>query len=142
MAFSLQRTTNDANRTPQTVTPIQMIEPVQQEGPPSKILRIKAKERLGTKKPEFVYESKPKGKIDIAAEVEKQPQKEKGKEMKKTDNIVTVQHVNIPKRLQFSKNCKMWHNLRRADQRQVRLINNKNSRYETQYIRTNYFNKM
>ena len=69
MAFSLQKAANIANRTPQTVTPIQMIDPAIPEGPPFKILRIKAKERLGTKKPELVYGPNTKPNISKVAEV-------------------------------------------------------------------------
>ena len=129
LAFSMERATNIPQETPHSVTPIQMVkEPLPKE-PPSKILRIKAKERMGTKKPEFVYDAKPKTNKGKAGVVNTQPAKQAIKEVNQNVDVLRNEAVNIPKRLVFNKSCKVWHSLTRADQRQIRLINSKKSRY-------------
>ena len=124
LADAAESAYRSANTTPVAVKPISMLPPISPVQPPSKIIRLKAKERVSTAKPEFVYKKKPVTKKTKGLTT-KQPNMEEKNEVIEVDNYVSARPVKNTKRLVFSKNHKVWHVLEEQLQGKIRLIGKK-----------------
>ena len=129
VAEAVEKAYKQAAKSPVPAQPLQTIQPPSPVEPPSRILRIKTKTRLRTEKEEYVYEDKTVSKKQIQTKKKTEQPEIVEQIIEDVSDYISKRPPLAPKRLQFSKNARVWNVLDKDIQEHIKLIHKKAPEY-------------